>query len=195
MAFNLNQLIEFWLGLLMQFRDLGPLAPIILVLIESFFPFLPLILIVTFNVSAYGIFWGFLYSYFGNVIGSLLVFFFFRFLKDTTLVERFSHRKSVDIIMHWIIHQHPLFLSFLFTSPFTPSAFINIFFGLSGYSKRLFSLSLIIGKFILMLILVIFGLSLLEITNQPGWLIVSVIIYVIAYFLSQKYGKITGEED
>ena len=41
--------LEYWQTLLDRFGDLGPLAPITLAVVESFFPPLPLIAIVALN--------------------------------------------------------------------------------------------------------------------------------------------------
>ena len=46
--------LEYWQTLLDRFGDLGPLAPITLAVVESFFPPLPLIAIVALNVGAHG---------------------------------------------------------------------------------------------------------------------------------------------
>ena len=46
--------LEFWEGLLTGFEDLGPLVPILLAAVESFFPPLPLVAIVALNVAAHG---------------------------------------------------------------------------------------------------------------------------------------------
>ncbi len=195
MPFDSNQIVEFWFNLLMEYRDLGPLAPIAFVMLESVFPFLPLVLIVTFNISAYGPFFGFIYSLAGNILGSLMVFFVFRFFKHRPIMNRFVHRKRVERWLNWVLRQHPSFLVFLFSSPFTPSSFVNISFGLSGYSKRRFTLSLILGKTILLVFLLGFGASLNVVNEKPYLMIFVLVGYGFVYYLSQKFGKVTGEED
>ena len=62
MNFWLRQLgtLEFWETLLDSFGNLGPIAPITLAMVESFFPPLPLIAIVALNVAAHGGLLGFL---------------------------------------------------------------------------------------------------------------------------------------
>ena len=53
---GLHQLgtLEFWEALLEGFEGLGPLVPILLAMLESIFPPLPLIAIVALNVAALG---------------------------------------------------------------------------------------------------------------------------------------------
>ena len=66
--------LEYWQTLLDRFGDLGPLAPITLAVVESFFPPLPLIAIVALNVGAHGGILGFLYSWIGVALGGTLMF-------------------------------------------------------------------------------------------------------------------------
>ena len=70
--------LEFWQTLLDSFGDLGPLAPIFLAMVESFFPPLPLIAIVALNVAAHGGLFGFVYSWVGVMLGGTLMFLFWR---------------------------------------------------------------------------------------------------------------------
>ena len=57
--------LEFWEALLEGFEGLGPFVPILLAMVESIFPPLPLIAIVALNVAAHGGFLGFVYSWLG----------------------------------------------------------------------------------------------------------------------------------
>ena len=61
--------LEFWEALLEGFEGLGPLVPILLAMVESIFPPLPLIAIVALNVAAHGGFLGFVYSWLGVAAG------------------------------------------------------------------------------------------------------------------------------
>ena len=70
--------LDFWEGLLAGFEGLGPVAPILLAMVESFFPPLPLVAIVALNVAAHGGLLGFLYSWLGVAAGGTLMFLFWR---------------------------------------------------------------------------------------------------------------------
>ena len=76
--------LEYWEALLAGFEGLGPLVPILLAMVESFFPPLPLIAIVALNVAAHGGLLGFLYSWAGVALGGIIMFLFWR-----RLVKRF----------------------------------------------------------------------------------------------------------
>ena len=70
--------LEFWQQLLDSFQGLGPLAPILLAMVESFIPALPLVAIVALNIAAHGALFGFLYSWAGVAVGGSLMFLFWR---------------------------------------------------------------------------------------------------------------------
>lgn len=186
---------EFWLNLVTQYKELGYFAPIVLAMLESFVPVLPLVLIITFNTGVYGFLLGFLFSYVGNLLGSIGVFFIFRFLERSRLIGHFIHGKRVAKIMHWVVMQPPSFLIVVSALPFTPSSFINIAFGLSGYSKRRYVMSIALGKFVMIGLLAAFGNTITRLNEHPILIIIGVGILVLAYYLSHRYGKLTGIEE
>lgn len=149
--------IETWINLLNQYKELGIIIPIFLAMLESFLPILPLIGIVTINITAHGLLFGFIFSYIGNIVGSIIVFLFFRSVIKPILLDRLYHGKRLNRILHWVEGQPSLFLFFLSCLAFTPSAFINMSFGLSGYKKRQFILSIGLGKFVMIGSLSMFG--------------------------------------
>ena len=183
--------IETWIQLLNQYKELGLIIPILLALIESFIPVLPLIGIVAINITAHGFIIGFLTSYLGNVMGSIIVFYFFRGVIKRFFLDRFYHGKRLAQILHWVENQSPFLLFLLSCLAFTPSAFINMSFGLSGYRKRQFLISIALGKFIRILSLSLFGQSLSYIQNQPMFIILSLVLLIVVYFLS-KYLNISS---
>lgn len=68
--FTLDKILE----LIKEYRALGPLPGIMLPMLEAFLPFLPLFVFVMANANAFGLWFGFLFSWIGAVGGALLVF-------------------------------------------------------------------------------------------------------------------------
>jgi len=184
--------IETWINLLNQYKELGLLIPILLAMVESFIPALPLIGIVAINISAHGVFYGFITSYLGNILGSILVFFFFRAIIKPKFLDRFYHGIRLLRILNWVEKQPPLFLFMISCLAFTPSAFVNMSFGLSGYKKRQFVLSIALGKLIMIASLSLFGHSLVQIQDQPLFVLLSIFIVLVAYYLSHHMKKSSG---
>ncbi|WP_433748763.1 TVP38/TMEM64 family protein [Falsibacillus pallidus] len=117
-----------------HYKAFGPAVGILLPVIEAVIPFLPLFLLVMANASAFGLWWGFLFSWIGAVAGSMLVFFLFRYFGKKKLFHFFERHKHVKRMMEWVDRHGfgPLFLLLCF--PFTPSALVNIVAGLSHIS-------------------------------------------------------------
>lgn len=123
--------LEHIMSLIQEYRALGPIPGILLIVIESFLPFLPLFLFVMANASAFGLWLGFLYSWLGACIGALLVFSLIRRYGQKRLLSFLPKHPQVRKLMDWVDRHGfgPLFLLLCF--PFTPSAVVNIVAGLS----------------------------------------------------------------
>jgi uncharacterized membrane protein YdjX (TVP38/TMEM64 family) len=99
--------LEFWKALLEGFGGLGPIAPVILAMVESFFPPLPLIAIVALNVAAHGGLLGFVYSWAGVMLGGTVMFllwrrvvkrFFWKAAKGGAMGQPVRHRVPVHAV-------------------------------------------------------------------------------------------------
>ena len=73
-------LLKEWLTLehllegLQEYKSFGPIPGFLLVVLEAFLPFLPLIVIVLTNAAAFGLWYGFIISWSGSVVGAKIVF-------------------------------------------------------------------------------------------------------------------------
>ncbi len=181
--------LEFWMDLLNSFKHLGPLAPILLTALESFIPPLPLVAIVLVNVAAHGVFLGFLYSWIGTCIGCTVVFLVFRHLfRDRFL--RFSDRHpKVLKARKWVEQTNTATLFMLVLFPFTPSAFVNFAFGVSEFSRRKYLLTIYCSKLIMISLLAAVGQSAVSAIKNPWFILVSIGILVVTYFLSKWVTK------
>lgn len=194
MNFDWQQLtrLQYWLELKEQLADIGPLLPFLLAFLESFFPFLPLFAIVVFNVTVYGNILGFLTSAVGNILGSYAVFLFFRIYVRPS-VEKYAHKHPrISRSLTWVSKQRPSVIFYLSALPFTPSSLLNTFFGCSRFSKRSYMLSIAGGKLIMIAMMSFFGYSVLEISENPVFIVVSIIGLLIVYVLAKRAKKSSG---
>ena len=177
------------MDLLNSFKHLGPLAPILLTAVESLIPPLPLVAIVAINVAGHGIFFGFLYSWIGTCIGCTVVFLVFRHLfRDRFL--RFSDRHpKVLKARKWVEQTNTATLFMLVLFPFTPSAFVNFAFGVSEFSRRKYLLTIYCSKLIMISLLAAVGQSAVSAIKNPWFILVSIGILVVTYFLSKWVTK------
>ncbi|GAA0596445.1 VTT domain-containing protein [Virgibacillus siamensis] len=177
---------EYIMQLLNQYESLGPIPGIMLPFLEAFLPFLPLLVFVAANAAAYGLFEGFLLSWAGSSIGSILVFLLVRKLGDKRVFKRIRKNKQVRKVTAWV-ERHgfgPLFLLMCF--PFSPSSVINVVSGLSKISKQQFILAVLLGKSVMIFSISYVGSSIMEFAKEPVKTII-VGVCITLFWLIGKY--------
>lgn len=181
--------VSFWIDFLTSFRNLGPLAPIFLAFIESVIPALPLIVIVSFNVTAHGPILGFIYSWFGSFLGSAMMFMLYRKGIQKQFKKWSSNKKKLSAITEYV-DKHSWNVLFILTSlPFTPSSLINLVYGLSSIDIRFFIQTIFFSKAVMIASLSLFGHSLTQITTNPLYFITTVSALFILYLISKQISK------
>ncbi|UOY92082.1 TVP38/TMEM64 family protein [Ectobacillus sp. JY-23] len=174
--------IENMQQLLQSYRNFGPMAGILLPMLEAFLPFLPLFAFIMANAAAYGLWGGFFYSWLGSCIGSLLLFLLIRSFGRHRFFGFVNRHPKVRKSMSWIERKGfgPIFL--LFCLPFSPSALINVVAGLSRISKKQFVLALLLGKVVMILGMSYIGYDIFSFVKKPiKTLIVAGIVFVLWY--------------
>ncbi|MBB6454729.1 putative membrane protein YdjX (TVP38/TMEM64 family) [Salirhabdus euzebyi] len=172
--------------LLASYENLGPLPGLLLPMLEALLPFLPLFVFVLANSMAYGLLKGFLLSWAGSVIGSILVFLLIRRLGNTRFFLFIRKNKQVQKVMLWF-ERHgfgPLFLLLCF--PFSPSSVINVVAGLSKVSFQQFLLAVLMGKAVMIFTISYIGEGIMSFAKQP----VKTIIVGICILLFWIIGKV-----
>ena len=166
----------------------GIFCGILLVLLESIIPMLPLGVFIAFNINAFGLILGILISWIGTCLGCYLSFLFFRFLSIKFLNKHFKNKKLEKVIyrIKSITFSN---LVVLIALPFTPAFLINIACGVVDITKKKFVAAIMVGKIFTVTFWGCIGKSLLaSITDIKTIIIVSIFI-VIAYFLSKLVSK------
>lgn len=179
--------LDFWLQFIELFRDFGPVAPIFLAMIEGLIPALPLVAIVTFNITAHGLVLGFLYSWIGSVLGCFIVFTFFRFIVKKYLSKWIKNHHRIQKGLAWVASVNYKILFILALLPFTPSSFLNIVFGLSDFDLRLYFKTIMLAKIGMIISLSLFGSSVVYSFENPYFLILAALILLLLYLLSKYF--------
>ncbi len=184
--------VEFWIEILEVFKDFGPVAPILLTCMESLIPALPLVVLVTFNITAHGSVLGFLYSWIGTSVGCMAVFLFFRRIVKVHLQQWMLSKKVFVKALNWVGRMNRKALFVLAMMPFTPSVFVNLAFGLSDYDEVKFLSTLIAAKSVMMLLLLGFGNSVAASFKEPKYLILAGILLIVLWISSKIISKKNG---
>ncbi|MBW5445461.1 TVP38/TMEM64 family protein [Cohnella sp. CFH 77786] len=181
-------------ALLDRYSALGPLPGILLPLLEALLPFLPLVVFVVANASAYGLWAGFLYSWIGACLGALLVFLLARWF-GRRYGDRIRRRyPKTERFFTWMERKGftPIFLLSCF--PFSPSALVNISAGVSKMPLASFLTAIVLGKAVMIFTLSFLGADLRAMTEQPWRIAAAVAVLVVMWYGGKKLEKRYGAD-
>ena len=181
--------LEFWQNLLEGFGNLGPIAPIFLAMVESFFPPLPLIAIVALNVAAHGGFFGFAYSWIGVMLGGTIMFLLWRRVVKRFFWKIASRSQKLEKAERWVSRFDTASLFMLSVLPFTPSSFMHFAFGISDFDEKRYLITMLLGKGVMVAMMALFGQSLVSSMKNPVYLIFAIVIWAGMYWVSKQFCK------
>lgn len=169
----------------------GPIAGIIMIILESMIPVLPLAVFITLNMVSFGSIFGFLISWLSTIAGCMISFTLFRhFFSDK--LYRFIKNKEQDkfeSIMNAISNINFSNLVILIAIPFSPAFLINIAGGLSKIKTEKFFMAIIIGKIVMVYFWGYIGTTLLESLTDITVLFKIAILLVGAFIISKVVEK------
>ncbi|TMU88150.1 TVP38/TMEM64 family protein [Bacillus sp. BHET2] len=188
---NINTIKEWFtlenmMDLIQQYRSFGPIPGILLPLLEAFLPFLPLVVFVTANANAFGLWWGFLFSWIGATLGALIVFLLVRRYGETKVFRFLRKNRQVNRLTKWVDRHGfgPLFILLCF--PFTPSAVVNVVAGLSSISIAQYMLAVVTGKMVMIFTISFIGYDIISLVKQPMRTVIVVAIIFVLWFVGKR---------
>lgn len=171
------------------YQDLGVAVAFILPVIEAFFPFLPLIAIVTGNAAAFGLWQGFLFTWLGACTGSIVTFWLVRKLGGQKMKRLHEKYKPLAKTSNWL-EDHGFSVLFLLRCfPFSPSSFINILAGLSSIPFHTYFWATVLGKAIMIFMLSYIGADFFELWDQPWKLLLAASLIFALWIVGKKVEK------
>lgn len=153
------------------------LLTLVIMIIQNSFTVIPLILVITVNITLFGFLLGFLWSWLTSVIAAIVVFLFVRNIFQDRLIKKIKQDHILKIEENGFSY---VFQGRVF--PFIPTSFINLLAGLSSIRLKHFILGTLLGNFLYFFILSLIpaGLMSLNISNYVIGLII-LIIFSIYY--------------
>ncbi|NMO98208.1 TVP38/TMEM64 family protein [Paenibacillus lemnae] len=172
--------------LLKEYSQLGPFPGILICFLEAFLPILPLIVIVMGNAAAYGLWFGFLFSWIGVCAGAIAVFWLVRKLGGRLGTYIQKKMPGTQRFFHWIEEKGftPIFIMYCF--PFTPSALINIASGLSSVSMTTFIIAVMAGKSVMIFMVAFIGHDWQGFIHQPWRILIAVFVLWLLWMIGKK---------
>lgn len=175
--------------------DIGLIMLIMLVImtLQNIFTFIPLILVITANITLFGFLEGYLYGCFCSVIGSTLVFLSIRYL----FRDVFAGSPKIQQFQAKIEKNGFTYVLFGRILPLMPTNLINITSGLSSIRTTHFVLATTIGNLVYGLVLSSLSFGLIAASSHNRVYIIVTVIVVLAgiyiYRLNKRRHKKSNE--
>ena len=171
--------------------NFGIMSGVLLIILESMIPILPLGVFIALNVITFGEVMGFIISWISTIIGCMIAFFISRKLGNKFMKK---HKKDEKIIKikNKISDLTLSNLVIIIAVPFTPAFAVNIGAGFSNINPKRYLLALVIGKIPLVYFWGFIGKSLLESLSDPYTIIQIVVMLIIAYLASKVVNRFIG---
>ncbi|MDD2495742.1 MAG: VTT domain-containing protein [Tissierellia bacterium] len=177
--------MEYTVFILEYVKQGGPLFGILLPIIEAFIPILPLVGFVIINVSVFGLFFGYIYSWIGNCIGSLLLFLLIKKVGGNFVENKIKNSKY-NATLEKIRQKNFSLVFFLFCFPFTPSFLISGASALANMDTIRFFLILLPSKLIMMISLSFIGVNVKSFFENPYKSIFFVLLILFFNIICKK---------
>ncbi|MEW9697857.1 TVP38/TMEM64 family protein [Paenibacillus sp. SI8] len=183
---NMRQLSE-------HLRDLGWIGKGIgmaLIFFQTFFPFIPFVLIAGTNVAIFGIKWGFVVNYVMSCLGAIASFYFARYyghawvekkLQKFPLVTQFSERMEKQGFFYVFIGR---------LIPILPSSAINFAAGLTRMRFSQFLWGTIIGKLPIVFLESMIAHDLFHFQKYKGRLLLLLAVFVVLILIGNGVKKV-----
>jgi len=142
---------------------------------------LPSIFITGANVIVFGIYGGFLVSWAGEVIGAVISLILYRWGIKTAAKLPTDQLKLSEFINNLPRVKQIYFLAVLRVAPFIPSGLINLLGAVTSVSVADFLIATAIGKIPSLALEAAFSYNLLNLSNNYGNLLVTVIVALLLY--------------
>lgn len=162
-----------------------PVLLLLLIVIESIIPVLPLALFITLSFKYFGIPLGFILSYLLTILGCYISYIIFK----SDLKYRFKYYNKYKPKLEYFRDLPLERLTLLVAIPFTPAFLINVLAGLSNMDQKKFLTSIFVGKIFLVFFWGFLGYSFLDSLTNIKNLVIIFIILLLAYLISKIISK------
>lgn len=151
---------------------------LLIMVLQNLFTFIPLVLVITINISILGFWLGYLYSCFCSVIASTLIFLSIRYLFSgsfsNSMFRKFNEKVEKNGFRFVLVSR---------ILPFLPTNLINIVSGLSSMKITHFIAATTIGNMIYGLVLSTASFSVITMFSKHPFLTISTLAVVIFCYL------------
>ena len=163
----------------------GIFVGMLIIVLESIIPILPLAVFIAVNMLVFGNIIGFIISWISTIIGCLIAFIICRKGLSDKFYSKIKKEGKIDNLMNKISNIKFSNLVIITALPFTPAFAVNIASGLSNISYKKFLAAIIIAKLSIVYFWGFIGTTFLESITDVKVLIELGLILLIAYIISK----------
>lgn len=164
---------------------IGLIIGMLVIILESIIPILPLAVFIAVNMLVFGNIVGFMISWVATIIGCILAFTICKKGLSNIFYSKIKKDGKVKKIMNKISNIKFPNLVIITALPFTPAFAVNIAAGLSNISYRKFIASILIAKVAVIYFWGFIGTTFIESITNINVLIELVLIMLGAYLISK----------
>ncbi len=182
----IHNFFDFLVNLL---ASLGPIIGILIIILESIIPILPLGAFIALNMLAFGTFFGFFISWLATCFGCILSYYIFKKGFSDKLYNNIKENGKTKKILNVIKKLSFSKLVLLMAMPFTPAFLVNITAGLSQMNFTKFVCAVLLSKIFIIYFWGYVGTSIIESVTDVITLLRIFGLLIIAYFISKLIQK------
>lgn len=162
----------------------GFISGLLIIIIESIIPILPLAAFIALNMIVFGPLVGFLISWIGTIIGCVISFYLFRKGFSKFLYRRLKIDGKMSKFMKFVSNLNLINLTLVAALPFGPAFWINIACGLSKMPFKTFLVAIIIGKISIIYFWGYVGSGFIDSLHNPVILLELAVMMSLAYVIT-----------
>ena len=170
-------------------QNFGFIAGMLIIMLESMIPVLPLGLFVAFNFSAYGYLFGFLISYLSTIIGCIIAYYLSSFLLGMYVKKKSQEHEKLNKIITKLKNIKFSNLVLIVALPFTPAFLVNIASGIIKMDLKKFITALFIGKISIIYFWGMVGKSFIDSIGDFKTMFIILLSLGLSYLLSKIVSK------
>lgn len=155
-----------------------------IMIVQNTFTIIPLLLVITINITFLGFIKGFLWSWFTSIIAAAVIFYFVRYFFQALLIEKVDKE-----LVKKVENRGFLYVFEARIMPFVPTSLVNILSGLSSIRFTSFLFATLFGNFIYFFILALIPAGLLTSSLSEYLLGAAFLLFLtLFYFYKRKKG-------
>lgn len=156
--------------------DMLLLLTLLLMIVQNMFTIIPLLLLISINVSLFGFLYGYLWSWITSIVAGVLAFLMARYWFQELLMRKLNDRIKGKIQQNGFAY---VFVGRIF--PFVPTSLINITAGVSTISLSHFTISTLLGNMIYMFVLSLIPLGILSLQLENYVYAILVVLFILGF--------------